>query len=102
MTTVPGDRLLELQQRFLVGLERRTNDLTTTLTGSADSESLMQGFHSLVGLGGTYGFPRITEVSRTCEALCVKAIKRRRALSSVEQEKLMRAVIEIVLRVAPL
>jgi len=53
MNAMPG--LLELQKRFLAGLERRAADLTTMLNGSADSESLMRMFHSLAGIGGTQG-----------------------------------------------
>jgi chemotaxis protein histidine kinase CheA len=93
-TTAPNG-FLELQGRFMAGLERRTTDLTTTLDGSADPESLMRMFHSLAGIGGTYGYPRITELGRSCEALCVSAIDERRSISSAAKERLRRAVAEI-------
>jgi Hpt domain len=95
MTTSAPDRLLELQQRFLVGLEVRLTDLTTTLDGSSDPDLLMRMFHSLVGIGGTYGFPQITEISRFCEAACVNVIEKERTMSFDEQEHLRRAVAEM-------
>jgi chemotaxis protein histidine kinase CheA len=95
VTVTAPDRLLELQQRFLAGLERRVTDLTTTLNGSADPDAVMRMFHSLVGIGGTYGFPRITEISRFCETLCLNVIDQQRTMSSAEKERLTRAVAEI-------
>ena len=95
MTTTAPNRFMELQQRFLVGLERRVTDLTTTLNGSSDPEPLMRMFHSLTGIGGTYGFPRITEISRFCEALCVTGIEEQRAITLAEKEQLRRAVVQI-------
>lgn len=95
MTATVPDRLLELQKRFLVGLEGRLTDLTTTLSGSSDPELVMRMFHSLVGIGGTYGFPQITEISRFCEAFCVNVIEQQRAMSVDEQEHLARAVAEM-------
>jgi hypothetical protein len=93
MTVAAG--LLKLQQRFLSGLERRTADLAAMLYGSADPQSLMRMFHSLAGIGGTYGYQRITDVSRLCELLCSNVIEQHRAISLPEKEDLERAVIEI-------
>jgi HPt (histidine-containing phosphotransfer) domain-containing protein len=93
MTIAAG--LLDLQQRFLLGLERRVSDLTTTLRGSADPESLMRMFHSLAGIGGTYGFPRITDISRQCELLCANVTEVGRTISFAEKKHLRRAVGEI-------
>jgi chemotaxis protein histidine kinase CheA len=88
-------RLAALQHRFLLGLELRLRDVATVLRGSGDPESLMRMFHSLAGIGGTYGFPRITEVSRRCESLCQKAIDEGRVISVVEKERFRRAVVQI-------
>ena len=93
MNAMPG--LLELQKRFLAGLERRAADLTTMLNGSADSESLMRMFHSLAGIGGTYGFPQITEISRFCEALCLNAMEEQRAITLGEKEHLSGAIVKL-------
>jgi hypothetical protein len=95
MTTTATNRFFELQQRFLVGLDRRVTDLTTTLNGSSDPEPLMRMFHSLTGIGGTYGFPRITEISRSCEALCVAGIEEHRTITLEEKEQLQSAVVQI-------
>ena len=102
MTAAFPDRFQELQQRFLVGLNRRVTDLTTTLSVSADPEPLMQMFHSLTGIGGTYGFPRISEISRSCEALCVVCIEEHRAIRAAEREQLLTAVVQIQQSVLPL
>jgi hypothetical protein len=90
-----ADRFLELQRRFLAGLQRRATDLMAMLDGSADPESLMRMFHSLVGIGGTYGVPQITDLSRPCEALCVSAMEQHRTFSFAERERLKHAVAEI-------
>src|SRR5438132_8694306 len=89
------DRFVELQQRFLVGLDRRLADLKTTLDGSADSESLMRMFHSLAGIGGTYGFSKITEISRSCEMLCNAALEEHRCVASEERQYLCNAIGDI-------
>jgi chemotaxis protein histidine kinase CheA len=95
MTLASSDRLLQIRQRFLVGLERRLTDLTTTLNGSADPASLMPMFHSLTGIGGTFGFHRISEISRLCESLCVNVTREQRGLTFIDKELLGRALVEI-------
>lgn len=89
------DRLLVLQHRFLDGLERRLADMTASLDGGADPEVLMPMFHSLAGIGGTYGFPQITAISRRCEQLCVMAIAEMRPLAPLETECLVEALASI-------
>lgn len=69
-----------LQERFVTGLERRVAQLDDCLNtfrqcaGGAVSESIldamMRGFHSLAGIGGTYGFDEITDLARRGELLC--------------------------------
>ena len=49
-------------------------------------------FHSLAGIGGTYGFPQITDISRRCEQLCDIAIAETRPLTPLETECLIEAV----------
>jgi chemotaxis protein histidine kinase CheA len=102
MMNTYSDRFLELQQRFLVGLNRRVEDLTTTLSVSSDPEPLMQMFHSLTGIGGTYGFPRITDISRSCEALCVTCMEEHRTITLAEKETLLTAVVQIQESVLPI
>jgi chemotaxis protein histidine kinase CheA len=66
-----------LQERFLAGLARRVERLSGCLGQLADSASdeaklaiideMTRGFHSLAGIGGTYGFHRITDIARIGE-----------------------------------
>ncbi len=45
-------------------------DLAAFRAGETDAlDSLRQRFHRLAGSGGSYGFPRVTEVSRAMEAI---------------------------------
>ena len=89
------DRLAELQQRFLASLDRRLNEMTDLLSGTVEVEALMRAFHSLAGIGGTYGFPRITDISQRCEAMCVMVIEERRELLPLETECLNEAIANI-------
>ena len=70
----------ELQERFLGGLARRLDLLCQCLAAlrepsdaagpPAALDDMMRGFHSLAGIGGTYGFGRITDVARIGELAC--------------------------------
>ena len=92
MNASTPDRLHELQRRFLDGLERRLADISAALDSSGDPGALMPMFHSLAGIGGTYGFPQITDISRRCEQLCVMAIAETRPLAPLETECLIEAL----------
>jgi chemotaxis protein histidine kinase CheA len=87
--------LEELQQRFLEGLQHRLTDLTQLLVGSADPDLLMRMFHSLAGIGGTYGFHGVTDMSRSCENLCLKATYEQRPLTAAEVHQLEEAIVGI-------
>jgi chemotaxis protein histidine kinase CheA len=95
MNDMVPDRFLELQRRFLDGAERRLAGLTAELDGAAGADALMRMFHSLAGIGGTYGFPRITEISRRCESLCAAALEQGRPMQSQEKVTLHLAVAAI-------
>jgi HPt (histidine-containing phosphotransfer) domain-containing protein len=84
--------LVELQQRFLTGLERRLGEIANALAGTHDPESLMLMFHSLAGIAGTFGFHRITDISRECEEFCVSATSDARALTAEDIGRLQRSV----------
>ena len=84
--------LADLQQRFLAGLERRLGEITEILAGTRDPETLMMRFHSLAGIAGTYGFHRITRVSRECEEFCVSAMSTREPLTAEDVSRLQRSV----------
>ena len=66
-----------LQQKFVTGLDRRLVHLSGCLaTISHDGldvravEEMMRGFHSLAGIGGTYGYGSITDAARRGELVC--------------------------------
>jgi chemotaxis protein histidine kinase CheA len=84
--------LVELQQRFLTGLERRLGEIVNVLAGTHDTESLMRMFHSLAGIAGTYGFHRITDISRECEEFCVSAMSDARTLTAEDVGRLQGSV----------
>lgn len=79
MTVAPTLSLAMLRARFLTGLERRVSALECgleVLTSCESGESraplvaMMYGFHSLAGIGGSYGFREITELASVGEAAC--------------------------------
>jgi len=84
--------LLELQERFQAGLERRLDDIASALGGARDPESLMRMFHSLAGIAGTYGFHRITDISRKCEDFCVDVMSGSRGLGVEDVARLLCSV----------
>lgn len=69
-----------LQERFVAGLDRRLEHLDGCLAALSDERSseeiratlddMMRGFHSLAGIGGSYGFHRITGIARLGELSC--------------------------------
>jgi chemotaxis protein histidine kinase CheA len=95
MNTAVPDRFLALQRRFLDGVERRLADMTTEIDQTADADALMRQFHSLTGIGGTYGFPRVSEISRECEEMCAAALQEKRSMQSTEKVSLHLAVAAI-------
>ncbi len=95
MNAAVPDRFLALQRRFLDGVERRLADMATELDRTADADALRRMFHSLTGIGGTYGFPRISEISRDCEEMCATAMEERRSMQSKEKISLHLAVSAI-------
>lgn len=95
MSACPQGVFLRLQQQFRVRLKRRLIELDAVLNGTCDAQLLMAMFHSLEGIGGTFGFPAITEISRRCGDVCVKALEKNRPFTAAEKAKLARAVLEI-------
>ena len=85
-----------LQQRFFAGLERRVAELRTLLDRNAaedaDLEILTRAFHSLAGIGGTYGFPQVTALAREAEHFCGSV---RTPLGDEELHVLRRAVADL-------
>lgn len=86
---------VELQELFLGRLERRLSEASALIDGDADPDRLMRMFHSLAGIAGTYGFQRITDISRDCELLCLSAIDAGRMLTIPEAGVLKEGVVAI-------
>lgn len=67
-----------LRAKFRTGLERRLREISANLEllAPAPEGTLLREterlFHSLAGLGGTYGFPEITRIARLAERLCAR------------------------------
>lgn len=69
-----------LKDRFLTGLSRRLERLnenyevlvreTHAETARPALHEMVRGFHSLAGIGGTYGFPHITDLGTIGELTC--------------------------------
>ena len=55
-----------LMQRFFARFDQRLIELTR-LAHASDEDALALAFHSLAGIGGTYGFQEITIVARAAE-----------------------------------
>jgi HPt (histidine-containing phosphotransfer) domain-containing protein len=91
-----------LHARFAARLSERLvllDDLLGRLDSTraiADAERL---FHSLVGSGGTYGFPEITRVAREAEELCGRL--KRRALARPEDIAALRALVDRLAELRP-
>jgi chemotaxis protein histidine kinase CheA len=73
-----NDELLaELAGQFRASLRDRLETMRTLVArldgDRADRETLVlvhRHFHGLAGLGGTYGFPRVSEIAAAAEAAC--------------------------------
>ena len=69
-----------LQERFIAGLDRRLARLDGCLKNLHDSvddaarvasiDEMTLAFHSLIGIGATFGFHQITEIARLGERAC--------------------------------
>jgi chemotaxis protein histidine kinase CheA len=88
-----------LRSRFLTGLTGRVREMHVTIdllaAGRGEDgaeETLARLFHSLAGIGGTYGFPEITFLAHAGEEACV-AGERRDGRARVA---LLRAVVNAI------
>jgi hypothetical protein len=62
-----------LRERFFSGLERRVGQLNALLAAQRYEEAGLL-FHSLAGIGGTYGFPAVTTLALEAERICGRAV----------------------------
>ena len=68
----PDETIIALQREYLrdapARLAELRKDLAAFQAGEPDAlESLRARFHRLAGSGGSYGFPRVSEISREME-----------------------------------
>ena len=75
--------------RFLERLDQRLQHLDSVLRTLPDTpgdaiETVMRDFHSLAGIGGTYGFPEVTRLAREGELLIRAVMEQRRNVRAAE------------------
>lgn len=78
-----------LVPKFLERLDERLRRIDAALETVVDAsgeplETVMRDFHSLAGIGGTYGFPEVSRLAREGELLLRRAISEQRAVRSTE------------------
>ena len=78
-----SDLLADLRGRFREGARIRLVEMTVLLGclerdlgDAAALQQLARHFHALSGMGGTYGFPRVTELAGEVEAVILPLTKR--------------------------
>lgn len=83
MTPQANAMLSVLRMRFLTALGGRVREMHETIDlipdlrlGAAADEKLHRMFHSLAGIGGTYGFQEITFLAKAGEEACVAGERR--------------------------
>jgi chemotaxis protein histidine kinase CheA len=83
-----------LQARFAARLSERLvllDDLLGRLDSTRAITDVERLFHSLVGSGGTYGFPEITSLARDAEEICGRM--KQRAVARPEDIAALRAIV---------
>jgi HPt (histidine-containing phosphotransfer) domain-containing protein len=83
-----------LQERFRSGMERRLATIDEALVESR-FEEIERMFHSIAGIGGTYGHPAVSEIASAAEELCGEALRAGRVLSEIEMVDVRVAVRSI-------
>ncbi len=93
---------VDLQTRFRETTRVRLQNMTMQLeilgrdpSDRAAAAALSHAFHALAGMGGTYGFPRVTELGDEAEASILPLIRRQAAIPP-ELLARWRAIVEDV------
>lgn len=78
-----------LLPKFLERLDERLRRLeraldTIVAASMSEVEAVMRDFHSLAGIGGTYGFPQVTALAHQGELLLARTIREKRCVESAE------------------
>ncbi|HET8798180.1 MAG TPA: Hpt domain-containing protein [Thermoanaerobaculia bacterium] len=89
--------LEELRPHFRAATRERLRQMRAQLDAlaadPAQAEPLLRNFHALTGLGGTYGFPRLSELGDEAEETLL-AVVRRGAPLTPELERRWREIVE--------
>jgi HPt (histidine-containing phosphotransfer) domain-containing protein len=80
-----------LRARFATSFAKRLADLHDVLD-RGDLATAERAFHSLAGIGGTYGFPMVTTIARRGEEQCAAA-------RTPEVKHLLEKLMEIALTI---
>lgn len=73
-----------LQDRFRAGMERRLAEVDEAVFDEARLHEVESVFHSIAGIGGTYGHPVVSTIASAVEQICAEAVRHGRALSDAE------------------
>jgi len=73
-----------LQERFRAGMERRLDTIDAAVIDDARLFEVERLFHSISGIGGTYGHPAVSEIANAAEELCGEALRAGRTLTDAE------------------
>ena len=98
--STPRVDLSFLVPRFLARLDERLRridvalEIIDSLTGEP-VEDLMREFHSMAGIGGTYGFPEVTSLAREGEGLLGQVLFEKRSLLPSEIESVRQLVAQL-------
>ncbi len=72
----------ELAEYFRTSASERVAELRALLGGEpADVQAIWRHFHFFSGMGGTYGFPRISELGDRAEEMLIPVVRTGRAAS---------------------
>jgi hypothetical protein len=64
-----------LQDRFRAGMERRLAEVDEAVFDEARLHEVESVFHSIAGIGGTYGHPVVSTIASAVEQICAEAAR---------------------------
>jgi chemotaxis protein histidine kinase CheA len=98
VNTTPVPDLSHFRPRFLAGLNRRVDELTSyapLLEERNWLDAAMRVFHSIAGLAGTFGFWNLTTISRQAEITCARALDAGTVLTGPDHNSVVDAITQL-------